>query len=96
MPRRRVRHVLECESGADLRQGDVLRLGCAGWSGQEDADQREDGEGAQRHRHREDHDDPSGPGREGHRLSTGGVGRDDPQELQEHPHTTSSAGAVPA
>lgn len=32
-PRRGVRHVLECRSGADLRPDDVLRLGSAGRSG---------------------------------------------------------------
>jgi uncharacterized membrane protein (UPF0127 family) len=96
MPHRRVRHVLECGLGADLRPYDVLKLGCAGRSGKDDADQGIDGQGDQRHNRREDLDSPSDPGRKGHRQSPGGVRRDDPQELQERPHTTSSARALPA
>jgi len=95
LPRRGVRHVLECRSGADLRPRDVLRLGSAGWSGKNDADQGVDGQGDQRDQNREDLDDPSDPGRKGHRHPPGGVGGDDPQELQQRPHTTSSAIALP-
>ena len=95
MPRRGVRHVLECGLGADLRPHDVLRLGYAEQSGKDDADQGIDGQGGQGHHHREDLDDPSDPGRKGHWHSPGGVGRDDPQELQQRPHITSSATALP-
>ena len=82
MPRRGVRHVLECGSGADLRPHDTLRLGSAGRSEKDDADQGVDGQGDQCHHHREDLDGPSGPGGKGYRHAPGGVGRDDPQELQ--------------
>ncbi|MGH2650416.1 MAG: DUF192 domain-containing protein [Actinomycetota bacterium] len=95
MPRPGVRHVLECGLGADLRPHDVLRLGYAGQSGKDHADQGIDGQGDQCHHHGEDLDAPSDPGRKGHRHSPGGVGRDDPQELQQRPHTTSSAIALP-
>jgi uncharacterized membrane protein (UPF0127 family) len=43
MPRPGVRHVLECGLGADLRPHDVLRLGYAGQSGKDHADQGVDG-----------------------------------------------------
>jgi hypothetical protein len=95
MPRRGVRHVLECGLGADLRPHDVLRLGYAGQSGKDHADQGIDGQGGQGNHHREDLDDPADPGRKGHRHSPGGVGRDDAQELQQRPHTSSSAIALP-
>jgi uncharacterized protein len=73
MPRPGVRHVLECGLGADLRTQDVLRLGYAGQSGNDDADQGVDGQGDQSHHHGEDLDDPSDPGRKGHRRSPPGV-----------------------
>jgi uncharacterized membrane protein (UPF0127 family) len=95
IPRLGVRHVLECGLGADLRPHDVLRLGYAERSGKDHADQGIDGQGGQGHHHREDLDEPPDPGRKGHRHSPSGVGRDDPQELQERPHTTSSAVAPP-
>ena len=44
MPRPGVRHVLECGLGADLRPHDVLRLGYAGQSGKDHADQGVDGQ----------------------------------------------------
>jgi uncharacterized membrane protein (UPF0127 family) len=89
LPRRGVRHVLECAAGADLRPGDVLTRG--GRPSEEDgADQDVDGQRDQGQGHRKDQDGPSGPGREGHRFPSSPVGRDDPQKLQERPHTTSS------
>jgi hypothetical protein len=94
MPRPRVRHVLECGLGADLRPHDVLRLACVGQSGKDHADQGIDDQGDQCHHHREDLNHASDPGRKCHRHSPGGVGRDDPQEFQQRPHTTSSAIAL--
>ena len=96
LPRRGVRHVLECGPGADLRPQDVLRLAYARRSGKEQADQAIDGQGRERQRHGKDQDGPSSPGRKGHWNSPGGVGRDDPQELEQRPHTTSSATGPPA
>jgi uncharacterized membrane protein (UPF0127 family) len=95
-PRPGVRHVLECGAGADLRPQDVLRLAYARRSGKEQADQAVDGQGRKRQRHGKDQDGPSSPGRKGHWYSPAGVGRDDPQELEQRPHTTSSATAPPA
>jgi hypothetical protein len=93
LPRRGVRHVLECRSGGDLRPGDVLSLGV--WrSGKDDVDQRGDGQGRQGQRDWKGQDGPSGPGRKGDRFPSRCIGRDDPQELQQRPHTTSSAMGV--
>jgi hypothetical protein len=90
LPRRGVRHVLECGAGADFRPGDVLRLGV--WRSRKDeADQSGDRHGAQGQRDRKAQDGPAGPGRKGYRFPSRWVGRDDPQELQQRPHTTSSA-----
>jgi hypothetical protein len=94
MPRPRVRHILECELGADLRPQDVLRLGYAWQSGNDHSDQGVDGQGDQGHHHGEDLEDPSDPGRKGHRRSPPGVGGEEPKELQQRPHTTSSAIAL--
>jgi uncharacterized membrane protein (UPF0127 family) len=95
LPRRGVRHVLECGPGADLRPGDVLGLGGRA-SEEKGADHEIDGQGDQGQRNRKDQDGPSGPSREGHRFTSGPVGRDDPQELQQRPHTTSSANDIPS
>jgi len=95
MPRPAVRHVLECGLGADLRPHDVLRFGYAGQSGKDHADQGVYGQRDQGHHHGEDLDEPSDPGRKGHRHSPGGVGGDESQELQQRSHTTSSAIALP-
>jgi uncharacterized membrane protein (UPF0127 family) len=94
LPRRGLRHVLECGPGADLRPGDVLRLGV--WrSGKEEVDQGVDGQEGQGQRDRKGQNGPSGPSRKGLRHSPRGVGRDEPQELQQRPHTTSSATGLP-
>jgi hypothetical protein len=95
LPRRGVRHVLECRSGGDLRPGDVLRLGV--WrSGKDDVDQSGDGKQGKSQGYRNSQEGPSGPGRKGYRFPSRWIGRDDPQELQQRPHTTSSARDLPA
>jgi len=95
LPRRGVRHILEYGAGADLRLGDVLTLS-GGDSGEDEANHGVNGQGDQGQDDRKDQDGPPGPGGEGHWLSAGRVGRDDPQELQQRPHTTSSATGLPS
>jgi uncharacterized protein len=85
-PMRRASHVLECNENADLRVGDVLRIEARDRSAGDRANERE-------HHHRGnrqgDHDDRNktrGPSRESDWLAAGGVGFDEPQELQQRPH----------
>jgi uncharacterized membrane protein (UPF0127 family) len=82
-PMRRASHVLECNEDVDLRVGDVLRIGR---SAGDRANERE-------HHHRDnrqgddnDRNEMRGPSRESDWFAAGGVGFDEPQELQQRPH----------
>jgi hypothetical protein len=87
LPRLRAHHVLECRPDSDLRPGDRL-LALAPHSGagvSEDDDQR----ARQSERYREG--DQTDPGGQRHRLPAGTARLDEPQELEERAHDSSSA-----
>ncbi len=91
LPSHGVRQVLECPTGADIRSGDVLTEWFDRTSGEQGAKEHVDRQGGQGESDRKDQDEPPGPGRERHRFPPSPVGLDDPQELQQHSHTSSSA-----
>ena len=99
IPRRRVRHVLECGEEADLRVGDLLLVrvdgralaeGRAASLPDERPEQQTEEPREERSAEHGDRDAerkaPANPGRKRDRLSAAPVGRDDPERFQEDSH----------
>jgi uncharacterized membrane protein (UPF0127 family) len=85
-PRRRASHVLECNENVDVRVGDVLRIEGSDRSAGDRANEREHYHRGKRQGDDNDRNDMRGPSRESDWLAAGGVGFDEPQELQQRPH----------
>ena len=85
-PMRRASHVLECNENVDVRVGDVLRIEARDRSAGDRANEREHHHGGNRQGDDDDRNETRGPSRESDWLATGGVGFDEPQELQQRPH----------
>jgi uncharacterized membrane protein (UPF0127 family) len=85
-PMRRASHVLECNEDVDVRVGDVLRIEGSDRSAGDRANEREHHHRGKRQGDDNDRNDMRGPSRESDWLAAGGVGFDEPQELQQRPH----------
>ena len=85
-PMRRASHVLECNENADVRVGDVLRIEVPDRSAGDRADEREHHDRGNRQGDDNDPNEMRGPSWESDWLAAGGVGFDEPQQLQQGPH----------
>jgi uncharacterized protein len=92
-PMRRASHVLECNEDVDVRVGDVLRIEGPDRSAGDRPNERE-----HHHRGNSQGDDNRrnemrGPSRESDWFAAGGVGFNEPQELQQRPHRYKASAA---
>ena len=85
-PMRRASHVLECNEDVDVRVGDVLRIEGPDRSAGDRANQREYHHRGSRQGDDNRRNEMRGPSRESDWFAAGGVGFDEPQELQQRPH----------
>jgi uncharacterized membrane protein (UPF0127 family) len=85
-PMRRASHVLECNENVDVRVGDVVRIEAPDRSASDRANEREHHHRGNRQSNDNDRNEMRGPSRESDWLAAGGVGFDEPQELQQRPH----------
>jgi uncharacterized membrane protein (UPF0127 family) len=91
LPRPRVRHVLECTTGTEIRAGDRMELVLGGDQRPEDAAEdpcEEDADDRGRHEHERDR--PADRAREGEGLATSRR-RSETEDLKQGPHTRHSA-----
>jgi uncharacterized membrane protein (UPF0127 family) len=92
LPRRRVRHVLECAEGAEIAAGDRLELVLRADDGPEDAaedSREEDADDGRRHEQERDH--PADRARERDGLTAASLGGSETEDLEQGPHTRLSA-----
>lgn len=85
-PMRRASHVLECNENVDVRVGDVVRIEAPDRSAGDRANEREHHHRGNRQSSDNDRNEMRGPSRESDWLAAGGVGFNEPQELQQRPH----------
>lgn len=92
-PMRRASHVLECNENADVRVGDVLQIEGPDRSAGDRANEREHQHRGNRQGDDNHRNEMRGPSRESNWFAAGGVGFNEPQELQQRPHRYKASAA---
>jgi uncharacterized protein len=92
-PMRRGSHVLECNVDVDVRVGDVLRIEGPDRSAGHRANEREHQHRGNRQGDDNHRNEMRGPSRESNWFAAGGVGFNEPQELQQRPHRYKASAA---